>query len=175
MTALVHSIGIVCVQEHRYLHSELEIKYHDIGICMEKLCQRRRRGCRDASQSTHPKISQQHRKNTTKNDRTTFNGNPSTMIISCYSLTNVNDKKDLNTFYNDISSLVRIIPKHNVLVIKVDIISQIGKNENKKFSLQKSPSRNGEYLTAFSQENGIFRKRKESYGHTLTKIMLNQK
>ena len=26
-----HKIGIVCIQEHRYHHSEVEIKYHDIG------------------------------------------------------------------------------------------------------------------------------------------------
>ena len=26
-----HTIDIVCIQEHKYSHSELEIKYHDIG------------------------------------------------------------------------------------------------------------------------------------------------
>ena len=30
-SALEHNIDIVCIQEHRYPHSELEIKYHDTG------------------------------------------------------------------------------------------------------------------------------------------------
>ena len=51
----------------------------------------------------------------------TFNGNPSTIIISCYSPTNARDKTDLIAFYNDLSSLVRNIPKHNVQIIGGDM------------------------------------------------------
>ena len=35
------------------------------------------------------------------------------------------------TFYNELSSLVRCIPKHNVLIIGGDINAQIGKVETK--------------------------------------------
>ena len=65
----------------------------------------------------------------------TFNGNPSATIISCYSPTNVSEKTDLIAFYNELSSLVRSIPKLNVLVIGGDMNAQIGKNVNHKFSL----------------------------------------
>ena len=41
----------------------------------------------------------------------TFNGNPSTTIISCSSPTNVSEETNLITFYNELSSLVRSIPK----------------------------------------------------------------
>ena len=47
----------------------------------------------------------------------TFNGKPRATIISCYSPTNVSVDTELATFYNELSSLVRSIPKHNVLVI----------------------------------------------------------
>ena len=50
-----------------------------------------------------------------------FNSNPSTMIISCYSPTNASDEKDPDTFYNELSSLVYSIPKHNILIIKGDM------------------------------------------------------
>ena len=47
----------------------------------------------------------------------TFNGNPKATIISCYSPTNVSEETELVTFYEELSSLVRSIPKHNLLVI----------------------------------------------------------
>ena len=58
----------------------------------------------------------------------TFNGNPRVTIISCYSPTNVSEETELVAFYNEPSSLVRSIPKHNVLVIGGDMNAQIGKN-----------------------------------------------
>ena len=96
----------------------------------------------------------------------TFNGNPSATIISCYSPTNVNEKADLIAFYNELASLVRSIPKHNVLVIGGDKNAQISKNVNHKFSLHNSSNRNGEHLTDFTIENRLtcpyikFQKRK---------------
>ena len=83
----------------------------------------------------------------------TFNGNPNTMII-CYSPTNANDETGLDTFYNELSSLVCYIPKP-VLIIKGDMNAQIGKNKNRKFSLHNSSNRNGEHLTDFSLANGL--------------------
>ena len=50
----------------------------------------------------------------------TFNGNPSTTIIACYSSTNANDETDLIT-YNVLSSLVHSIPKHNIVMIIGDM------------------------------------------------------
>ena len=47
----------------------------------------------------------------------TFNGNLKATIISCYSPTNVSEETELVTFYEELSSLVRSIPKHNLLVI----------------------------------------------------------
>ena len=41
----------------------------------------------------------------------TFNGNPKATIISCYSPTNVSEENEIVTFYEDLSSLVRSIPK----------------------------------------------------------------
>ena len=51
----------------------------------------------------------------------TFNGNPRATIISCYSPTNVSEETELVTFYDELSSLVCSIPKHNMLVIGGDM------------------------------------------------------
>ena len=94
---------------------------------------------------------------------TTFNSNPSKTIISCYNPTNASDEKDLDTFYNELSSRVCSVPKCNVLIIGGDMNAQIGKNKNNKFSLS---NRNREHLMDFSLENGLtclntkFQKRK---------------
>ena len=66
----------------------------------------------------------------------TFNGNPKATIISCYSPTNVSEETELVTFYEELSSLVRSIPKHNLLVIGGDMNAQIGKNRNNKYVKQ---------------------------------------
>ena len=62
----------------------------------------------------------------------TFNGNPKATIISCYSPINVSDETELVTFYEELSSLVHSIPKHNLLVIGGDMNAQIGKKQEQK-------------------------------------------
>ena len=84
----------------------------------------------------------------------TINGNPRATII-CYSSTNISEETDLITFYNELSSLVYSIPKHNVLLIGGDINAQIGKNVNHKFRLHHSSNRNEELLTDFTLENRL--------------------
>ena len=49
------------------------------------------------------------------------------------------------TFYSELSSLFRHIPKYNVLIISGDMDAHIGKYENNKFCLYNSPNKNGEY------------------------------
>ena len=74
----------------------------------------------------------------------TFNGNPRATIISCYSPTNVSEETELVAFYDELSSLVRSIPKHNMLVIGGDMNAQIGKNRYNKYSLHNTSNRNGQ-------------------------------
>ena len=85
----------------------------------------------------------------------TFNGNPKATIISCYSPTNVSEETELVTFYEELSSLVRSIPKHNLLVIGGDMNAQIGKNRNNKYSLHNTSNRNGQNLIDFMIESRL--------------------
>ena len=82
-----------------------------------------------------------------------FNGNPRATIISCYSPTNVSEETELIAFYDELSSLVHSIPKHNMLVIGGDMNAQIGKNRNCKYSLHNTSNRNGQHQTDFLIEN----------------------
>ena len=85
----------------------------------------------------------------------TFNGNPKATIISCYSPTNVSEETELVTFYEELSYLVRSIPKHNLLVIGGDMNAQLEKNRNNKYSLHNMSNRNGQHLTDFMIENRL--------------------
>ena len=85
----------------------------------------------------------------------TFNGNPKATIISCYTPTNVSEETELVAFYDELSSLMRSIPKHNVLVIDGDMNAQIGKNGNNKYSLHNMSNRNGQHLTDFMIEDRL--------------------
>ena len=85
----------------------------------------------------------------------TFNGNSRATIISCYSPTNISEETELIAFYDELSSFVRSIPKHNVLVSGGDMNAQIGKNGNYKYSLHNSSNRNGQHLTDFTTENRL--------------------
>ena len=84
----------------------------------------------------------------------TFNSNPRATIISCYSPTNVSEETELDAFYDELSSLVRSIPKHNVLVIGRDMNAQIRKNGN-RYSFHNTSNRNGLHLTEFMMENRL--------------------
>ena len=86
---------------------------------------------------------------------TTFNGNPRATIISCYSPTNVSEETELVTFYDEVASLVRSIPKHNLLIIGGDMNAQIGKNGNNKYSLHNTSNRNWQHLTDLMIENRL--------------------
>ena len=85
----------------------------------------------------------------------TFKDNTRSTIIFFYCPTNVSDETDHIAFYNELSSFVRSIPKHNVLIIGWDMNAQIGKNVNNKFSLHDLSNRNEEYLTDFTLENRL--------------------
>ena len=72
-----------------------------------------------------------------------FNDKPSTTIIAYYSPTNASAETNLDTFYNDLSTLVPNISKHSVLVliIRGDMNAKIGENVNNKFSFHNSSNK----------------------------------
>ena len=54
-----------------------------------------------------------------------FQGNPHTSVISCYSPTNISDDQEIELFYTRLTSLIRQIQKHNVLITGGDLNAHI--------------------------------------------------
>ena len=84
-----------------------------------------------------------------------FHGNPITTIISCYSPTNSSDQEDVEKFYQSLSSLVRLVPNHNFLIIGGDMNAQTGRSDTHKFAYHASSNRNGVLLEDFIEENNL--------------------
>ena len=157
-SAVKHRIDIICIQEHRYTHTE-DIKYHNTGNGWTLATVSAWKNSVNAMVGgVGPRVlktlnSIERIKPTMMT--ATFNGNPRTTIISCYSPTNVSEETELVAFYDELSSLVRSILKHNVLVIDRDMNAQIGKNGNNRYSLHNTSNRNGQHLTEFMMENRL--------------------
>ena len=161
-SAVEHKIDIICIQEHRYTHTE-DIKYHDTGNGWTLATISAWKNSVNASVGgVGMLIGPRALKTLTSIERiqprmlaATFNGNPRATIISCYSPKNVSEETELVAFYDELFSLVRSVPKHNVLVIDGDMNAQIGKNGNNKYSLHNTSNRNGQHLTDFMIENRL--------------------
>jgi len=158
---LTASDDIVCVQEHSFFHDDVLLKHHDmgngwllitssavknaanasiggVGLLLSPNAQK----CLDNIESISPRIL-----------IASFNGNPKTSIICCYSPTNVSEEVDIDEFYGDLSTLTRQIPKHNVTLIGGDFNAKLGRNDGVKHSFHTETNRNGEWLKDFLIEN----------------------
>ena len=181
-------IDIICIQEHRYTHTE-DIKYHETGNGWSlAIVSAWKNSVNAAVGGVGLLIGPRALKTLNSVEKiqprmmaATFNGNPRATIISCYSPTNVGEENELVTFYDELSSLVRSIPKHNMLVIGGDMNAQIGKNGNNKYSLHNTSNRNGQHLTDFMIENRLaclntnYQKERANYGHTCTQTILKHR
>ena len=187
-SAVEHKIDIICIQEHRYTHTEI-IKYHETGNGWALATVSAWKNSVNATVGeVGMLIVPRALKTLNSIERiqprmiaATFNGNPKATIISCYSPTNVSEETELVTFYEELSSLVRSIPKHNRLVIREDMNAQIGKNGNNKYSLHNTSNRNGQHLTDFMIENRLtclntnYQKRRQNYGPTHTRTIVKHR
>ena len=138
-SAVEHKIDIICIQEHRYTHTK-DIKYHQTGNGWVLATVSAWKNSVNATVGgVGMLIGQRAIKTLNSIERiqprmmtAMFNGNPRATIISCYSPTNVSEETKQATFYDEQSSLVRSIPKHNLLVIGGDMNAQFEKKKKKQ-------------------------------------------
>ena len=153
---------MIFVQEHRYSHSE-DIRYHDTGYgWIQATVSAWKNTVNDMVRGVGILIGPSALKSLNSIEKiqhsmmvATFNGNPRATIISCYSPTNFSKETELIAFYDELCSLVRSIPIHNVLVISGDVNAQSRKNAKNKYSWHNTSNMNGQYLTDFPIENRL--------------------
>ena len=115
-SAIEHKIDIICIQEHRYTHSE-DIKYHDTGNgWMLATVSAWKNSVNATVGGVGIFIDPRALKSLNSIERiqprmmvVTFNGNLRATIISCYSPINVSEETELIAFCDELSSLVHRI------------------------------------------------------------------
>ena len=131
-------IDIICIQEHRYTHTE-DIKYHETGNGWTLATVSAWKNV-NAVEGVGILIGPRGLKTLNSIERiqprmtATFNDNSRATIIFWYSLTNISEETELVAFYDELSSLERSIPKHSLLVIGGDMNAKIAKTGNKNTS-----------------------------------------
>ena len=124
-SAIQLKADVICVQEHRFFHSDVKLKYHDIGKGWWFISASAwKNSINSTIGGVGMLLSPQAYKSLNKIEEITpriiiadFNGNPTTTIISCYSPTNSSDQDVIDNFYQSLSSVTRQVPKHNFLII----------------------------------------------------------
>ena len=124
-SAIQLKADVICVQEHRFFHSDVKLKYHDIGKGWWFISASAwKNSINSTIGGVGMLLSPQAYKSLNKIEEiipriiiADFNGNPTTTIISCYSPTNSSDQEVIDNFYQSLSSVTRQVPKHNFLII----------------------------------------------------------
>ena len=162
ITALAEeqSIDIICIQEHRIFHEDINIRHENMGKGWMLLTSSAEKAennstIRGVGLLLSPKSYKALNAVEINNPRimvASFNGNPCTTVISCYSPTNVTNEEEVIEFYHNLTDLTNAIPKHNVKIIGGDMNAKIGQEDAKGSSFHESTNRNGEYLLDFEKE-----------------------
>ena len=148
---------VVCVQEHRFIHEDTQIKEHDAGKQWKLLTSSAWKNNMDSSIGGVAMLLNPHAYKslnsvesiTPRNLVVNFSGNSQTTVICCYSPTNVTEEVECEKFYEQLSSLTRQIPKHNVLIIGGDFKAHLGQDNGYKFAYHQQTNRNGAMLCNF--------------------------
>ena len=82
----------------------------------------------------------------------TFNENPKTTFVSCYSPTDCSDEIEAVQVYSILQDVVRQLPKHNVIIIAGDMNVHVGPEDIVDFSFHDKTNRNGNLLLDLTKE-----------------------
>ena len=85
----------------------------------------------------------------------TFHGNPKASVICCYSPTDCSDEQDEIIFYNELSSLIRMIPNHNIIMVAGDFNAKLGSDDGFTQSFHCKSNRNGILLTELMNDHKL--------------------
>ena len=127
--AVTYHVDVINVQEHRFYHEDIDLKYHELGNGLTFISAS---ALKNTGNSTIGGVGMLLSPHNTKSLNSiekitaqilvaTFHGNTEPALISCCCPTNITDEQDVIDFYDDLSSLIRSVPKDNVLIIGGDL------------------------------------------------------
>ena len=153
---------IICLQEHRHIHEDLVTKEQTHGKWKLITCSAWKNsvnasigGIGMLLSTTAYNALGSVEKISPRIMVATFNGNPQTTVICCYSPTNVSEETETEKFYTDLSAVTRQVPKHNILIIGGDFNAHLGQKDGFTHAYHINTNRNGTMLKNFLAENNL--------------------
>ena len=169
--AEARGVEILGVQEHRRVHNDINIKYCRVESYTFVTASAWRNEAQAATGGVGLLLSPRARKTLRKAHSVSeriliaeFNSNPVTTIMAVYSPTNVASADEVEKFYRDLATAVRIVSAHNFLAILGDFNARLGRSDA-PYTYHEDTNRNGTYLASLLLEqellpvNAMFRKR----------------
>ena len=163
-SAKKQGIDIICIQEHRFYHEESAIKYHKPGKGWTFITTS---AWKNSTNSTIGRVrillSPKALKSLNSIEKiasriviASFSGNPQITVICCYSPTNVSDENEVVQFYDELASLTRDVPKHNILVVTGDMNAKVENSDAHRHSFHTTTNRNGEHFNQYLLANSLY-------------------
>ena len=154
---------VVCIQEHRQYHPDDLLRYNYVGSGWLFVTASAWKNGMNASMGgvgmlISPKAQKSLNCVEKISDRiiiASFDGNPSSSLICCYSPTNSSDEENVNSFYTELSSLIRMVPAHNIKLIAGDFNAKIGQDKGFKHAFHTTTNRNGLLLLELMTEHKL--------------------
>ena len=105
---------IICIQEHRFLHEDVPTKEHQYGRWKLITCSAWKNSINASMGGNGILLSQRAYTALSSVEKislrimiATFNGNPKTTILCCYSPTNTSEITDAESFYLELSDITK--------------------------------------------------------------------
>ena len=153
-------VDVTSIQEHRIYHPDEKIQHHDMGKGWMLITSSAEKADNNATIRGVGILLSPQAYGTLLNVESinarimvaTFNGNPQTTFVACYSPTNVSEEIQAQEFYTQLQDTIRKLPKHNVIIVAGDLNAQVGIQDTKGSSFHEQTNRNGQMLLDLIKE-----------------------
>ena len=155
-------IDIIAIQEHRFFHPDVPIQYHNAGTYQLITSSATKNTSGSTVGGVGFLISSRVSENLVSVESISprillleLHGNPKSTIICAYSPHNSSPIEDVETFYDDLRSVLSNVPAHNILAVLGDFNAKLGPDVQ-RFTYNESTNRNGDLLIDLMDEYNLF-------------------
>ena len=155
-------IDIIAIQEHRFFHPDVPIQYHNAGTYQLITSSATKNTSGATVGGVGFLISSRVSENLVSVESISpriflleLHGNPKSTIICAYSPHNSSPIEDVETFYDDLRSVLTNVPAHNILAVIGDFNAKLGPDVQ-RFTYNESTNRNGDLLVDLMDEYNLF-------------------
>lgn len=155
-----YGIDIICLQEHRIVHSDSLLQENLNGytlITSSAWKNQRNAATGGVGFLISPRALKSCLSIVNHSERImeiSLLGNPTTTVLCCYSPHNEQPEEAVISFYQELSTTIDTIPAHNLLMVGGDFNAQLGPLDA-LFTPAKETNRNGKHMKDFMEQHNL--------------------